>query len=84
MATDLEFEDAVKICEFYSSYEYPIHVDWDARYIELGDDEYVVNPICEEGDHMYYIIKDPSGTRKLVCDIDDYFQSMLPDWRCEL
>lgn len=83
MATDIEFEDAVKICEFYSSDEYPLHVDREARCIELGDDEYVVDPICEEGDHMHYIIKDPSGVHKLVCDIDDYFQSRLPDWREE-
>lgn len=77
------FEDAVKTCEFYSSDEYPIHVDWSAQYIELGDGEFVVDPVMEDGNAIVYIVQEPSGACRLVDDLDDYFQSVLPDWRVE-
>lgn len=80
---DTAFEDAVKTCEFYSSEEYPIHVDRDGKLIELGDGEFVVDPVIEGDNVVVYIVQDPSGACRLVADLDDYFQSMLPDWREE-
>lgn len=77
------FEDTVKICEFYSTDEYPIHVNRDGRLIELGDGEFVIDPVMEGGNVVVYIVEDPSGVCRLVSDLDDYFQSMLPDWREE-
>lgn len=74
------FDDTVKTCEFYSSEEYPIHVDWVGGYIELGDGEFVVSPMVEDDNTVVYFVKEPSGALRLVADIDDYFQSMLPDW----
>ena len=73
------FDDAVKTCEFYSSEERPIHVDWGAKYIVLGDGDFVVDPILED-DVTVYIVKGPSGDCRLVSDLDDYFRSTLSDW----
>ena len=78
------FEDAVKTCEFYSSEEYPIHVDWDGQCIELGDGRFVVDPVMVDDNVVVYVVQDSSGACRLVADLDDYFQSVLPDWREEL
>lgn len=80
---DTVFDDTVKICEFYSSEEYPITVDWVGGYIYLGDDEFAISPIVGD-DGPVYFVKERSGALRLVPDLDDYFQSRLPDWREEL
>ena len=77
---DTVFDDTVKICEFYSSEEYPIHVDWGGGYIYLGDDDFTVSPIVEEDNTVIYFVEEPSGDLRLVADLDDYFRSIFADF----
>ena len=74
------FDDTVKTCLFYSSEEYPLYVDRDDGYIELGDGAFKVTPFSEDGYPTVYGVKDPSGTYRVVGNLDHYFQSVLPDW----
>ena len=80
---DIVFEDTVKTCEFYSSEEYPVHVNRDIGCVVLGCDEFRVTPVVEDDGVVLYYVEEPSGRRRLVADLDDYFQAMLPDWREE-
>lgn len=77
-----DFDDTVKICEFYSGDGLPIKVDYENFYVFLGD--YVVDPVMEDGHLITYIVEDPGHNTHLVGDLDSYFQSVLADWREEL
>ena len=78
MNDDIEFEDIVKICEFYSDEDMPIEVDEENYYITLGD--YAVGPVVREGRFVSYIVEDPDGVCLFVSDLDEYFQEHLPGW----
>lgn len=78
MSFDSDFDDAVKICEFYSGDDLPIEVDEENYYITLGD--YVVDPVMAGGRSALYLVEDPDGGTLLVSDLDDYFQERLPGW----
>lgn len=78
MSFDSEFDDIVKICEFYSSDDLPIEVDEENYYIKLGD--YAVDAVVMEGRFVSYIVEDPDGVCLFVSDLDDYFQEHLPGW----
>nr|DAV10153.1 MAG TPA: hypothetical protein [Caudoviricetes sp.] len=82
MCVSSDFDDTVKICEFYSGDDLPIEVDYENRFISLGG--YVVDPVMEDGHLVMYFVDDPEGVALFVSDLDDYFQERLPDWREEL
>lgn len=82
MCVSSDFDDTVKICEFYSGDGLPVKVDYENRFVFLGD--YVVDPVMENGSLIVYIVEDPGHNAHLVWDLDSYFQSVLPDWRVEL
>lgn len=81
MCVSSDFDDTVKICEFYSGDGLPIEVDYENFYVFLGD--YVVDPVMEDGSLITYIVEDPGHNTHLVGDLDSYFQSVLSDWRGE-
>lgn len=74
----VDFEDAIKICDFYSGEGFPVEVDYENYYISLGD--YAVDPVMENGHIVTYIVADPEGGGHLVGDLDAFFQRVLPDW----
>lgn len=81
MSAGSDFDDTVKICEFYSGDGLPVEVDYENYYVFLGD--YVVDPVMENGHLIAYIVEDPGRNAHLVGDLDSYFQAVLPDWRAE-
>lgn len=82
MCVSSDFDDTVKICEFYSGDGLPIKVDYENFFVYLGG--YIVDPVMENGHLVTYIVEDPGHNAHLVGDLDSYFQSVLPDWRKEL
>lgn len=82
MSVGSDFDDTVKICEFYSEDDLPVKVDYENLFVNLGD--YVVDPVMENGHLITYIVVDPGHNTHLVGDLGSYFQSVLPDWREEL
>lgn len=79
MCVSSDFDDTIKICEFYSGDGLPIEVDYENRLVSLGD--YVVDPVMENGHLITYIVEDAGHNTHLVGDLDSYFQAVLPDWR---
>lgn len=84
MSVGSDFVDIVKICEFYAGSADDVVVDFENYHIMMC--EYGVDPVIGEGgDHLaYFLIEEPDGTNLFVDDLDDYFQSVLPDWREEV
>lgn len=84
MSVESDFDDMVKICEFYARPTDGVEVDLENYHITMG--EYGVDPVIGGGgDHLaYYLIEEPDGTSMFVDDLDYYFQTVLPDWSVEL
>lgn len=78
MSITEEFDDMVKICEFYSGDDLPIEVDYENYFIDLGG--YVVDPVMKDGRLVTFLVEDPDGVTLFVSDLDDYFQEHLPGW----
>lgn len=78
MSVETEFDDMVKICQFYSEDDLPIEVDEENYYITLGG--YVVAPVMEDVDLVMYLVKSPDGDTLFVSDLDEYFQKRLDGW----
>lgn len=78
MCVSSDFDDTVKICEFYSGDGLPIEVDYENLFVSVGG--YHVDPVMENGHLITYIVEDPEHNAHLVGDLDYYFQSVLPDW----
>lgn len=78
MSVSSDFDDMVKICEFYSGDGLPIEVDYDNLAIFLGD--YVIEPLVKNGHITDYFVTDPVFNPHLVTDLDHYFQRVLPGW----
>lgn len=77
MSVESDFEDVVKICEFYTDPGWAFHVDWDDHYIVMGS--YDVYLMMTDGRLVCYIVTDPEGVAHLVSDLDEYFQREF-DW----
>lgn len=75
MTDDVVFDDAVKICEFYSGDDLPIEVDYDGHCIHLGG--YTVDPLLEGGELVGYIVIPPNGYTEMAMDLDEYFQRVF-------
>lgn len=82
MSFDSDFDDIVKICEFYSGDDLPIEVDEENYYVTLGD--YVVDPVMKDGHLVMHLVEDPDGVTLFVSDLDAYFQERLPGWEGRL
>lgn len=72
MSVDSDFEDIVKICEFYCGVDCPLHVDWENLHVAVGD--YGVDPVREDGRLVGYLVEDPDGVTQIVDDLDSFFQ----------
>lgn len=81
MSAGSDFEDIVRICEFYREPGWSIYVDLENQHVNM--EGYGVDPVREEGRLVGYLVEDPLGMTLVVDDLDDYFQAMLPDWREE-
>lgn len=77
MSDESDFEDAVRICEFYAYSEGSIEVDLENRHIMV--DGYGVDLVVENGQMTTYLVEDPDGVSLFVDDLDTYFQDVL-DW----
>ena len=75
MSVDMEFDDMVKTCEFYSGDGLPIEVDYENRVVFLGD--FVIEPLFKNGHITDYFVTDPVFNPDLVTDLDEYFQREL-------
>ena len=82
MSCGSDFDDVVKICEFYSGDGSPLVVDYENFYVNVGG--FVVDPVMGDGHLIAYMVEDPGHNTHLVGDLDSYFQSVLPDWRVDL
>lgn len=78
MSAESDFEDTVKICEFYSDETLPFRVDYENRFILLG--EYAIDPVTVDGELVCYMVDPPAGPALTVYDLDDFFQNELEDW----
>lgn len=77
MTASSDFDDMVKICEFYSGEGLPVEVDYENRHVSLGD--YEVDPVIEHGHLVTYLVEGPDHTSLFVNDLDEYFQDQFSD-----
>lgn len=77
MSVDSDFEDVVKICEFYVDPCEVFEVDLENRHVTVGD--YGVDLVMENGHLVSYLVEEPDGRTLFADDLDVYFQSVF-DW----
>ena len=77
MSVETDFEDVVRICEFYADPCDVFEVDLVNYHITMGD--YGVDLVEENGHLVSYLVEGADGVSLFVDDLDDYFQSVL-DW----
>lgn len=75
MSVSSEFEDTVKICEFYAEHYEGFEVDYENNLITM--DGYTVDPIVEHGSLTEYLVRSPDGKSHLVWDLDTFFQRVF-------
>lgn len=78
MSAESDFEDTVKICEFYSYEALPLRVDYENRFVLVGD--YAVEPLRDGEELVGYVVDPPVGPVLTVLDLDVFFQNELADW----
>lgn len=72
MSVDSDFEDTVKICEFYADPDDEFEVDYENNLIVMG--KYTVDLLMEPDGVKEYFIKCSDGSSHLVGDLDAFFQ----------
>lgn len=77
MSADSDFEDTVKICEFYADPCETFEVDEENCIVFMGGSE--ITPVRREGRLVGYLMIDPDGFSHVEYDLDFYFQRVL-DW----
>lgn len=77
MSAGSDFEDTVKICEFYADPCESFEVDLENCIVFMGARE--ISPVRRGGRLVGYLVIEPDGLSHLVDDLDSYFQSVL-DW----
>lgn len=75
MSVDSDFEDTVKICEFYADPCESFGVDLENCIVLMGARE--VSPVRVNGQLDHYLVVEPDGFSHLEDDLDSYFQSVL-------
>ena len=77
MSAVSDFEDTVKICEFYADPCESFQVDFENCIVLMGARE--VSPVRWGGCLSGYLVIEPDGVSHLVDDLDSYFQRIF-DW----
>jgi hypothetical protein len=77
MSVESDFEDTVRICEFYADPCETFEVDLENCVIFMGDRE--ITLVRGNGQLEGYFVIDPDGSSHLEDDLDSYFQFVL-DW----
>lgn len=75
MSVGSDFDDVVKICEFYLGDDFPVEVDYENRHVSFGD--YEVDLVIERGHLVTYLVEGPDHISLFVNDLDEYFQRVL-------
>lgn len=78
MSVESDFEDTVRICEFYADPCEAFEVDFEKGFIFMGARE--INLVMEDGRFDGWLVIEPDGVGHLVDDLDSYFQGVF-DWR---
>lgn len=78
MSAESDFEDVVKICEFYADPCETFEVDLENFIVFMGGFE--INPVRRDGRLAGYLVIDPDGFSHVEDDLDSYFQSVF-NWR---
>nr|DAN40345.1 MAG TPA: hypothetical protein [Caudoviricetes sp.] len=77
MSAESDFEDAVRICEFYADPCETFEVDLENCIVLMGARE--VSLVRRGGKLVGYFIIEPDGVSHLEDDLDSYFQGVF-DW----
>lgn len=75
MSVELDFEDAVRVCEFYAEPGVGFEVDLENYHITIGG--YGVDLVEENGQLVMYLVEEPEGVTIFVDDLDSYFQGVF-------
>lgn len=75
MSAGSDFDDTIKICEFYSTAPDEVVVDLENFHIRLG--EYDIDPVVGDGRVVRYLVQEPDGTAIFVDDLETYLQLAL-------
>lgn len=82
MSVESDFEDIVKICEFYADPCETFEVDLENCIVLMGARE--ISPVVENGQLVSYLVIEPDGVSHWVDDLDEYFLRVLPGWEPRL
>ena len=77
MSVSSDFEDLVKICEFYSDPCEVFEVDEENCIVFMGAREIIL--VRREGQLAGYLVIEPDGFSHVEGDLDSYFQSAF-EW----
>lgn len=77
MSAESDFEDTVRICEFYADPCETFEVDLENCIVFMGARE--ISPVRVGGRLDSYLVIEPDGLSHWENDLDSYFQNML-DW----
>lgn len=77
MSVESDFEDTVRICEFYADPCEDFEVDKENCFVFMGDRE--IGLVRREGKLDGWIVIEPDGFSHLEGDLDSYFQCVF-DW----
>lgn len=78
MSVESDFEDTVRICEFYADPCETFEVDEENHIVFMGGRE--ISLVRSGGRLVGYLVFEPDGVSHVEGDLDSYFQSML-DWQ---
>lgn len=77
MSVESDFDDTVRICEFYADPCESFEVDLENHVVFMGGRE--ISLVMENGGLVAYLVIEPDGVSHRVDDLDVYFQGVL-DW----
>ena len=77
MSVESDFEDTVRICEFYADPCETFEVDLENCIVFMGARE--IHITRRDGSLDGYLVIEPDGVSLLEDDLDSYFQRVL-DW----
>lgn len=77
MSVVSDFEDTVKICEFYADPCEGFEVDEENCIVLMGGRE--ITLVSRDGKLYGYLVIEPDGVFHMEADLDSYFQNVL-DW----
>ena len=78
MSVESDFEDTVRICEFYADPCEAFEVDLENCFVFMGARE--INLVRRNGRLAGWLVIEPDGLSHLVDDLDSYLQDVY-DWK---